>query len=416
MRRALVVGGSLGGLFTGLLLRQAGWDVTVFERSPRDLASRGVGVGTHPEQMDIMRRVGSTVDPSIGVPIHRRICLGRNGAIEVELPFSKVMSSWGRLYQELRSLLPDGVYRSGMQLDAVEPDADGVTAVFADGSRVRGDLLVGADGLRSTVRACCFPGLDPVYAGYVAWRGLMPEHEAPALVKQTIFDDFSFYLPGRELILAYPVPGRDDDAGVGVGKRALNWMWYHPIESPEALRDMCTDSTGQYHGLMIPPPLIRSDVIAAFRQEVREQMPPPFEALMNGTEEVFFQPIFDLDSPQIVSGRVALVGDAAFVARPHVAAGVTKAALNAAWLTDALTGRSIEDGLALYQRLSLPLGSAMVRRGRWIGGFLETPPVPGIANDPATLMQENGAPLNRIPGVEDCLRAADEVLRGRNEA
>ncbi len=88
----------------------------MFERSPRDLASRGVGVGTHPEQMDIMRRVGSTVDPSIGVPIRRRICLGRDGAIAVELPFSKVMSSWGRLYQELRSLLPDEVYRSGMQL------------------------------------------------------------------------------------------------------------------------------------------------------------------------------------------------------------------------------------------------------------------------------------------------------------
>ncbi|HET6605395.1 MAG TPA: FAD-dependent monooxygenase [Rhodopila sp.] len=408
MRQALVIGGSLAGLFSGLLLRQAGWDVTVFERSPRDLASRGVGVGTHPEQMDIMRRVGSTVDPSIGVPIRRRICLGRDGEVAAELPFSKVMSSWGRLYQELRLLLPNGVYRSGMQLDGVVSEADGVTAIFADGSRVRGDILVGADGPRSTVRACCFPGNDPAYAGYVAWRGLMPEHEASTLVKQTIFDDFSFYLPGRELILAYPVPGRDDDAGIG--KRALNWMWYHPIGSPEALRDMCSDATGQYHGLMIPPPLIRPDVIAAFRQEVRDQMPPPFEAVMNGTEEVFFQPIFDLDTPRIVAGRVVLVGDAAFVARPHVAAGVTKAALNGAWLADALVGRDIEEGLALYERLARPLGSAMVARGRWIGGFLETPPVPGIAMDPVTLMQENGAPLNRIPGVEDCLRAAVEAF------
>ncbi|HVY15073.1 MAG TPA: FAD-dependent monooxygenase [Rhodopila sp.] len=414
MRRALVIGGSLGGLFAGLLLRQAGWDVTVFERSPRDLASRGVGVGTHPEQLDVMRRVGSTVDPSIGVPIRRRICLGRDGSIAAELPFQKVMSSWGRLYQELRRLLPDSVYQGGMQLDGVEQDADGVTAIFADGSRLRGDLLVGADGLRSTVRSCCFVGNDPIYAGYIAWRGLMPEHEVPPLVMDTIFGDFSFYLPGRELILAYPVPGRDDESGVG--KRALNWMWYHPIGSAETLRDMCTDATGQYHGLMIPPPLIRPDVVAAFRQEVREQMPPPFAALMNGTAEVFFQPIFDLDSPRIVSGRVALLGDAAFVARPHVAAGVTKAALNAAWLTDALSGRTIEAGLALYQRLAQPLGTAMVRRGRSIGGFLETPPAPGIATDPITLMQENGAPLNRIPGVEACLHAAAEALGARSHA
>lgn len=412
MRRALVIGGSLGGLFTGLLLRQAGWDVTVFERSPRDLASRGVGVGTHPEQLDIMRRVGSTVDPSIGVPIRERICLGRDGSVIARLPFQKVMSSWGRLYRELRDLLPDGVYRSGMQLDAVEQDPDGVTAVFADGSRVRGDLLVGADGLRSTVRECCFVDNDPVYAGYVAWRGLMPEQDVPPLVKQTIFDNFSFYLPGRELVLAYPVPGRDDDSGVG--KRALNWMWYHPIGSAEALRDMCTDATGHHHGLMIPPPLIRPDVIAAFRQEVRAQMPPPFAALMNGTEEVFFQPIFDLDSPRVVSGRVALVGDAAFVARPHVAAGVTKAALNGAWLVDALARRDIDEGLALYERLARPLGSAMVRRGRWIGGFLETPPFPGIEQEPLVLMQENGAPLHQIPGVEDCLRSAAETLGHRS--
>ncbi len=412
MRRALVIGGSLGGLFTGLLLRQAGWDVTVYERSPRDLASRGVGVGTHPEQLDIMRRVGSTVDPSFGVPIRERICLGLDGSVIACLPFQKVMSSWGRLYRELRDLLPQGMYRSGMQLDLVEQDSDGVTAVFADGSRVRGDLLVGADGLRSTVRECCFVDSEPFYAGYVAWRGLMPEQDVPLLVKQTIFDNFSFYLPGRELVLAYPVPGRDDDSGVG--KRALNWMWYHPIGSAEALRDMCTDATGHHHGLMIPPPLIRPDVIAAFRQEVRDQMPPPFAALMNGTQEVFFQPIFDLDSPSIVSGRVVLVGDAAFVARPHVAAGVTKAALNGAWLVDALAGRDIDEGLALYERLSLPLGSAMVRRGRWIGGFLETPPFPGIAQEPLVLMQENGARLHQIPGVDDCLGAAAEALGHRS--
>lgn len=77
MARALIIGGSLGGLFAGLLLRQAGWDVTVFERSGGDLASRGVGVGTHVELFEIMRRLGITVDESIGVATTSRICFDR---------------------------------------------------------------------------------------------------------------------------------------------------------------------------------------------------------------------------------------------------------------------------------------------------------------------------------------------------
>ena len=69
MARALIIGGSLGGLFAGLLLRQAGWDVTVFERSSGDLASRGVGIGTHVELFAVMRRLGIAVDESFGVPV-----------------------------------------------------------------------------------------------------------------------------------------------------------------------------------------------------------------------------------------------------------------------------------------------------------------------------------------------------------
>jgi 2-polyprenyl-6-methoxyphenol hydroxylase-like FAD-dependent oxidoreductase len=107
---------------------------------------------------------------------------------------------------------------------------------------------------------------------------------------------------------------------------------------------------------------------------------------------------------------VALIGDAAFVARPHVAAGVTKAALNGAWLTDALEGRSVADGLALYDSLAQPMGEAMVRRGRWFGGFLETPPNLEAGLEPLTLMQEQGAPLARIPGVEPLLQNAASLF------
>jgi 2-polyprenyl-6-methoxyphenol hydroxylase-like FAD-dependent oxidoreductase len=396
MNRALIIGGSLGGLFAGLLLRQAGWDVTVFERSAGDLASRGVGVGTHPEQLDVMRRIGVDVGPSIGAAIKSRICLGRDGTVIADLPFEKLMSSWGRLYRELRRLMPDTAYRSGMLLQRVEPHPDNVTAIFADGTRIDGDLLIGADGLRSTVRDCCFDSPDPDYAGYIAWRGVLQEHEAPPLVRETIFNRFAFFLPPREMVLSYPVPGRDDEAKFG-----LNWMWYHPVHETETLPALCTDAAGRHHRAGIPPPLIRPEVVAAFRAEAHALLPPPFAAAMQATPDPFFQPIFDLDPPSIVAGRVVLVGDAACVARPHVAAGVTKAALNAAWLTDALTASpgDIDSALAAYETRARPFGSAMVARARWIGAYLEDPPRVGISPDPLLLMQAIGSPLSEIPGL-----------------
>ena len=158
MGRALIIGGSLGGLFAGLLLRQAGWEVTVFERSTGDLASRGVGIGTHVEMFDIMRRLGITVDELIGVSFSSRFCFGHDGSVIARLPFDKILTSWTLLYRALRRQLPDACYRAGMQLEDIVQQAGGVTAVFADGTKVAGDLLVGADGLHSTVRARAFYG------------------------------------------------------------------------------------------------------------------------------------------------------------------------------------------------------------------------------------------------------------------
>ncbi len=400
MGRALIVGGSLGGLFASLLLRQAGWDVTVFERSAGDLASRGAGVGTHVELFDVMRRLGITVDESIGVSITSRICLGRDGTVIARLPFAKILSSWSLFYRALRRLLPDECYRPGMELVDIMQHGGRVSAVFADGTSAEGDLLVGADGLHSTVRARAFAAPAPTYAGYVAWRGVIDEAAVPPVARADLLESYGFFLTPREMVLSYLQPGADDDHRHG--RRRLNWLWYHPVH-PAALADLCTDATGRQHGDGIPPPLIRPEVIAAFRAQARAILPPQFIALIEETPAPFFQPIFDLDSPRIVAGRVALLGDAAFVARPHVGAGVTKAALNAAWLTDALAAMpdnlhdNIDAGLATYAARAQSFGSAMVARARFLGAYLEDPPRAGLAPDPLLVMQAIGAPLRAIP-------------------
>ena len=160
-RRVLVIGGSLGGLLAANLLRHAGWDVTVFERNAEDLTGRGAGISTHPQLIEILQRVGIDFDESMGIKVDTVICLDKSGRTYLEAKTARTMSSWGRLYRSLRDPLPADSYRLGKSLRHIEQDADGVTAVFADGSRVSGDLLVGADGVRSTVREQFLPEIEP---------------------------------------------------------------------------------------------------------------------------------------------------------------------------------------------------------------------------------------------------------------
>jgi len=263
-RRALVIGGSLGGLLAANLLRNTGWDVIVFERNAEDLTGRGAGISTHPQLIDILHRVGIDFDESMGIKVDTVICLDKSGKTYLEAKTARTMSSWGRLYRSLRDPLSDEIYRLGMSLRRVEQDARSVTAVFADGSRVSGDLLVGADGVRSTVREQFLPDIEPNYAGYVAWRAMLDESDVPADIRAEIFERYTFCLPEGELFLAYPVPGRNNETQAG--RRAYNIVWYRPTDRDTTLVDLCTDATGRRHGTAIPPPLIRPEITAGINR------------------------------------------------------------------------------------------------------------------------------------------------------
>jgi 2-polyprenyl-6-methoxyphenol hydroxylase-like FAD-dependent oxidoreductase len=385
-RRALVIGGSVGGLFAANLLRAAGWDAVVFERNAEDLTGRGAGISTHPQLHDVLKRLGIPFDDSMGISVDTVIFLDRDGNIYDRRPTARTMSSWGRIYRALQDLLPAESYRLGMALASVEQDASGVAAVFANGERVSGDLLVGADGFRSTVREQYLPGAQASYAGYVAWRAMLDEGEMPADIRAALFERYTFCLPEGEMLLAYPVPGRDNNTQVG--HRAYNIVWYRPVD-PATLADLCTDARGRQHGTAIPPPLIRPEVISGIRAAARALVAPQIAEIF-ARAQPFFQPIFDLESAQIVFGRVALLGDAAFVARPHVGAGVTKAALDAASLADHIqtAGGDLPAGLAHYQYEQQRFGQALVALGRQEGAYLSAQLRPREQRTPTELHRD----------------------------
>ncbi|WP_341893343.1 FAD binding domain-containing protein [Variovorax sp. YR752] len=369
-RKALVIGGSLGGLFAANLLLRRGWDVHVYERVADDLESRGAGVVTHPELMEVLTAAGVDVADRIGVEVRERITLSRDGTREDSRPLPQTLTAWGRLYQVLRRAFPSERYHNDKQLLSFEQDTRGVHAVFSDGKVERGDLLVAADGLRSTVRKVLLPEAVPQYAGYVAWRGLVEEASLSPRTLDELFPFFAFGLPPREQMIAYPVAGHGNS--VEPGKRRYNFVWYRPADQANTLREMLTDASGKVWPDGIPPPLIRPEVLAAARQAANDVLAPQFAEVVEKTENLFFQPIFDLESSGLAFGRIALLGDAAFVARPHCGMGVTKAGSDAAALVRALDSHAeVADALKAYEQTRLDAGSFIVHHARALGAYMQ---------------------------------------------
>src|SRR5689334_17675349 len=236
----------MSGLLAALLLRRAGWDVDVFERVEGELAGRGAGIVAQPELIETLRRMG--IDPpDLGVHITTRKIIEASGRVTSEITCPQVLTAWERVYRCLRDAFPPERYHRGRGLVRFDQSADAVVAHLSDGSHAEGDLLVGADGIRSTVRQQANPELTPLYAGYVAWRALIPEAAFSPTTHAELFEVMAFCLPPGEQFLGYPVAGPDND--LRVGHRRYNVVWYRPADESTKLKWLLTDESGVTHAV-----------------------------------------------------------------------------------------------------------------------------------------------------------------------
>ncbi len=366
-RRAVIIGGSMSGLFAAAFLRQIGWDVDVFERSTVELVGRGAGITTHPELLDALEASGAGTR-DLGIEVKERILLDRSGSVIARKALPQILTSWDRLQRLLRGTIDPARYHLGHTFARVDEDGFGVRVHFAEGHVATADLLVGGDGIRSAVRAQVAPAVQPIYAGYYIWRGTPNEAALAPETLEAIFPYFAFFLPERQQVIGYPIAGLDND--LRPGRRRYNFIWYR-VGDAATLKAMCVDEDGRQHEHSVPPPRIRRDLVAEMRAEAERDMPPAFIDCLRHIAQPFFTPIYDFSAPHVVYGRVALIGDAAASARPHMGFGVAKAGGDAQALAAALRDHDdIDTGLAAYDALRQPVGERIVRHGRKLGTHL----------------------------------------------
>ncbi|MBU3566276.1 FAD binding domain-containing protein [Polynucleobacter sp. MWH-HuK1] len=370
MAKILVAGGSLGGLFAANILLRQGHDVTLLEKTVGSLDGRGAGIVTHDALAEALRAAGVAVDETLGVSVNKRVTLGADGQSLGEMELPQVLTSWSRLYHMLKEGFPSERYLQGKTVKTVTQDESTVHVLCEDGSKYDGELLIASDGIRSAVRAQVAPQIQPEYAGYIAWRGVCDEACLSKYTLETLFNQFGFCLPNGEQMLGYPVAGSGNDTRPG--KRRYNFVWYRPASEHEELVSLLTDDDGNHYPTGIPPLKVSWRHIAHMRKVAQEILAPQYAEILEKTAAPFLQAIYDVRSEQIVFDRIALMGDAAFVGRPHVGMGVTKAGDEAMVIAKHIAALGATPAaLKAYSDERLKLGQQVVARAQYLGRYMQ---------------------------------------------
>jgi 2-polyprenyl-6-methoxyphenol hydroxylase-like FAD-dependent oxidoreductase len=326
--RVIVVGGGIGGLSTAIALRHAGHEVVILERAP-GLDPVGAGITLFANAIDALARIGvAGAVREAGASAQRSAILTSDGRELTTLPADLLEGAVAVHRGELQAALLEaaGEVRLGAELASVRQTVDDVTATLTDGSEEHGDLLIGADGLRSRVRASVAPA-EPRYSGYMAWRGISPVKVEPGQLTESWGTGERFGL-------------------VDIGSQTY---WFATANAPE--------------GQMDDPAERRDELLRRFGA-----WHPPIQTVLDATPDraILRNDIHYLEPlPRWHDGRVVLLGDAAHASTPGIGQGAAQAIEDAVVLANQLADHDqTEAALTCYEQVRRPRAELVLKLSR----------------------------------------------------
>ena len=364
---ATIIGGSIGGLQSGLLLRDLGFSVDVYERTPTELDSRGGGIVLQPEMMRWFHERSQHQPEQLSTSSQFLRYLAADDSIIHEEPAVWRFTSWSTLYRALLSDFGAEHYHLGQTFVGLSQDENSIEVRFANGKTVSSDMAIFADGITSTGRKRLVPDFGHEYSGYIGWRGTVVESELSDSALALLGDSLTFAFGQSSQICIYPIPATD--GSLESGRRLINYVWYQNLDAGPELDEFLTDTSGFRGEVSVHPGKVQQRYIDAMRAVAERILPPSARELVLKTEHPYIQLILDGRIPHYAFGRAVLLGDAGFVARPHAAAGTAKAAAEAWSLAEALESATgtLPEALAAWEVQQLSVGSNLVERAQYMG-------------------------------------------------